>query len=245
MPISPNQGSVSGGTIITITGVNLANTINVYFGTAIATISSNTPTSITVISPAGNGVNQVTVKTPGGISNPLNFFYIPFPYIFSLSSMSGPSAGGNTVTINGIYLSTTTDVSFGGNSVVATIISDSQISVTVPAGINNVTVSVTTSGGTATGLTYTYYDIPTITSINPTSGSILGGTNVTITGTDLANTTNVTFGGITAGFGVVNNTTVTAITPANLAGLVDVVVTTTAGSATVADAYTYVSQPGI
>ena len=46
-------------------------------------------------------------------------------------------------------------------------------------------------------------------------------------------------------FGVINSTTLVAITPAGTAGAVDLVVTTSAGSATATGAYTYVSGPGI
>lgn len=53
MPISPNQGSTGGGTTVTITGVNLANATAVKFGSKLATITANTPTSVTVGSPSG------------------------------------------------------------------------------------------------------------------------------------------------------------------------------------------------
>src|SRR5438477_13071552 len=100
MPISPNQGSSSGGTTVTITGVNLSSTQEVFFGSNTATITANTPTSVTVISPAGAGVVNVFVVTPGGASNSLAFYYILPPFLISLSSYSGPVAGGNTILID-------------------------------------------------------------------------------------------------------------------------------------------------
>lgn len=247
MPISPNQGSISGGTTVTITGVNLSNATAVYFGTTAATINSNTPTMIIVVSPPGSGVVQVTVVTAGGTSNPLDFYYVDFPIITSLSSTSGSVAGGNTITINGYYLSTASSVTFGGNSAVPTVISDSQLSVVVPAAESTGTVQVilTTQGGTTSAISYTYVDAPTITTLIPTSGSTSGGTSVTITGTNFSTTTGVTFGGTAASFGVINSTTVTVITPVESAGAVDVVVTTTAGSATSVAAFTYVASPDI
>ncbi|MGP3967552.1 IPT/TIG domain-containing protein [Streptomyces sp. 6N223] len=54
MPISPNQGSTGGGTAVTITGTNLANASAVTFGTKPATITANTATSVSVLSPSGN-----------------------------------------------------------------------------------------------------------------------------------------------------------------------------------------------
>lgn len=246
MPISPNQGSTGGGTAVTITGVNLANATAVRFGTKSATITANTPTSVSVVSPSGAGTVGVTVSTPGGTSNPLNFFYVGAPFKSSLSDDSGPIAGGNTVVISGVGLSTATTVTFGGNGVSPTILSDSQISVTVPASsAGTVPVSVTTAGGTNNGLYYTYADAPTITSLTPTSGSTSGGTSVTITGTELATTESVTFDGTLAAFTVVNSTTVSAVTPPGAAGAVDVAVNTAGGSATEAGGYTYVAGPGI
>ncbi|OPF75581.1 cell surface protein [Streptomyces antioxidans] len=247
MPISPNQGSTAGGTTVTITGVNLGGATAVHFGSKLATITANTPTSVTVISPSGAGVVPVTVTTGGGTSNPLNFFYIGAPFKTGLSDSSGPLAGGNTITINGTALSTATSVSFGANSATPTVVNDGQLTVTVPAGAaeGSVGVSVTTAGGTNNGLTYTYVDTPTIISVAPTSGPTSGGTSVTITGTDLSTTESVTFGGTPAPFGVISDTVVTAVTPPGAAGPVDVVVTTNGGSATAADGFSYAAGPGI
>ncbi|MCX4586156.1 IPT/TIG domain-containing protein [Streptomyces sp. NBC_01481] len=247
MPISPNQGSTGGGTTVTITGVNLANATAVKFGSKLATITANTPTSVTVGSPSGAGVVDVTVTTVGGTSNPLSFFYIGAPFKSVLSPTSGPTAGTNTVTINGTGLSTASAVNFGANAATPTVISDSQLSVVVPqgAGPGAVSVSVTTAGGTNNGLSYTYVDTPTVTTLSPNSGSTSGGTAVTITGTNLSTTQSITFDGVTAPFTVVSSTTVSVVTPTGTAGAVDVVVTTTGGSATEVGGFTYVGGPGI
>ncbi|MYS23009.1 hypothetical protein GA0115240_14652 [Streptomyces sp. DvalAA-14] len=247
MPISPNQGSTGGGTTVTITGTNLTGTSAVHFGTKLATITSVTPTAVSAVSPSGSGTVGVTVTTPGGTSNPISFFYVGAPFKSGLSDSSGATAGGNTITINGTGLSTATSVAFGGNSAVPTIVSDSQISVVVPAGAaaGPVGVSVTTAGGTNNGLTYTYIDAPTVIAIDPPAGPTSGGTAVTITGTNLATTDQVTFAGVPAPFTVINATTVSAVTPPGTAGPVDVTVTNPAGTATDAGAFTYTAAPGI
>lgn len=247
MPISPNQGSESGNQIITITGVNLGNAIAVKFGTTSATITANTPTSVTVQSPAGNGVVPVTVTTSGGISNALNFYYIPFPAVTNLSSTAGPVSGGNTIEIHGYNLYTATNVNFGSNTAVPTIISNAIISAIVPAGssVGTVYVSVETAGGVTSSVNYTYIDLPTITNVTPTSGPTTGGTSVTITGTNFSAVTGVSVGGNPASFAAINSNTIAIVTPSHAAGLADVNVTTSAGSATAADAFTYISSPGI
>ncbi|MFJ1831876.1 IPT/TIG domain-containing protein [Streptomyces sp. NPDC088178] len=248
MPISPNQGSTGGGTTVTITGTNLTGTTAVLFGTKPATgVTNVSPTQVTAVSPAGSGEVGVTVTTPGGTSNPLPFFYVGAPFKSGLSVSSGPTAGGNTIVISGTGLSTATSVSFGANSATPTVLSDSQISVVVPAGAaaGSVGVSVTTAGGTNNGLSYTYIDAPTITAITPTSGPTSGGTAVTITGTNLTSTSQVTFGGALAPFSVINATTVTAVTPPGAVGAVDVTLSNPAGTATDAGAFTYAAGPGI
>jgi len=246
MPISPNQGSTSGGTTVTITGVNLASTIRVNFGKNLATITANTPTSVTVIAPAGNGVADVSVTTSGGTSNFLYFYYIPSPIMLSLNPTSGSATGGNTVEITGYNLSTASNVNFGANSATPTILNDGLISVVAPEGtIGSVHVNVTTAGGTSSSLYYSYVDAPTVNALTPTSGSSTGGTVVTITGTGLQTTTNVIFGGVSASFGVINSTTISAVTPPGTVGAVDFVVTTSGGSATIVEGYVYLSEPGI
>ncbi|MFD8543258.1 IPT/TIG domain-containing protein [Streptomyces sp. NPDC059649] len=247
MPITPNQGSTGGGTVVTITGTNLAGATAVHFGTKLGTITANTATSVTVTSPSGTGTVDVTVTTPGGTSNPLPFFYVGAPFKSTLSPTSGPTAGGGTVTILGTGLSTATSVAFGAASAVPTVVNDSQLTVTVPAGAaaGPVGVSVTTAGGTNNGLSYTYVDTPTIASLTPVAGPTSGGTGVTITGTQLTTTQSVSFGGALAPFDVINDTTISAVTPPGTAGAVDVSVVTTGGAATAAGAFTYTAGPGI
>ncbi|MFE3907131.1 IPT/TIG domain-containing protein [Streptomyces sp. NPDC059153] len=248
MPISPNQGSTGGGTTVTVTGTNLTGTTAVLFGTKPATAVTNvSPTQVTAVSPAGSGTVGVTVTTPGGTSNPLPFFYVGAPFKSGLSVSSGATAGGNNVVISGTGLSTATAVSFGANSATPTVLSDSQISVVVPAGAaaGPVGVSVTTAGGTNNGLSYTYIDVPTITGITPASGPTSGGTAVTITGTNLTSTSQVTFASVPAPFSVINATTVSAVTPPGTVGAVDVGLSNPAGTATDVGAFTYVTGPGI
>jgi hypothetical protein len=75
------------------------------------------------------------------------------------------------------------------------------------------------------------YLAPTITSINPTSGSTAGGKTVTITGTNLGGATEVLFGSSAASSFTVNSETqVTAVSPAASAGIVPVTVTAPGGT---------------
>jgi hypothetical protein len=88
--------------------------------------------------------------------------------------------------------------------------------------------------------------LPSITQIDPASGTLAGGTTVVITGTNLTGATAVTFGGVAAAsFTVDSATQITAVTPAHVAGAVDVAVTTPGGSDTSSGGYTYVDPPAL
>ena len=69
-----------------------------------------------------------------------------------------------------------------------------------------------------------------MTSIFPISGVDIGGTSVTIIGTDFTNATEVDFGTDSANFRVVSDTEIIATTPAEADGTVDVTVVTPDGS---------------
>ena len=89
---------------------------------------------------------------------------------------------------------------------------------------------------------------PTVTSVSPSSGPTAGGTVVTITGTGLTGTTGVKFGTVAAtSFTFVNDTTVTAVAPAHVAGAADVQVTDDEGVSPVVagDVFTFVDSPTV
>ncbi len=82
---------------------------------------------------------------------------------------------------------------------------------------------------------------PTIASLTPSSGSVEGGTTVTITGTGFSGSAAVTFGGVPAETTIINATTLSCLTPPRAAGVVNVIVTTSLGSVTGTNLYTYVN----
>ena len=82
---------------------------------------------------------------------------------------------------------------------------------------------------------------PTLSGVSPLSGPVAGGTNVTITGTNLSNVLSVTFGGILGTITARTATSIMVTAPAHPSGATDVVVTTANGSATAAGAFTYLT----
>lgn len=248
--IAPSSGPTSGGTTVTITGTNLGSTTAVTFGgTAATSFTASSATQVTAQTPAhAAGAVDVVVTTSGGSATSTGgfTFVAPMPTIASVAPSSGSTLGGTTVTITGTNLTGATGAAFDGAPATSlTVISAAQVRVTTPAhAAGAVDVAVTTPGGTATKTTGFTFVVPppTIASVAPASGSTLGGTTVTITGTNLTGASAVTFGGTAAAsFTVDSATQVTATTPAHSAGAVNVVVTTPGGSVTRTGGFTYVA----
>ncbi len=88
--VTPGSGSTAGGETVTIVGTNLANAMSVTFGGAAAAISSNTPTQITVSSPAHPaGTVDVAVTTPGGSTTAANAYTYVAPQRVFVSARVG------------------------------------------------------------------------------------------------------------------------------------------------------------
>lgn len=171
---------------------------------------------------------------------------VPRPIISNITPVSGPIAGGASVTITGTDLANAT-VTVDGVALTPTANSDTSLTFIAPAhAAGAVSVALTTARGTAT-TTYTYLFPPTVTAVTPNSGATTGGATVTLTGTNFLNASAVSFGGAAAGYAVDSNTQITATSPANAAGTYDVTVTTPGGTSVTSesDQYTYVSAPTV
>jgi hypothetical protein len=110
-------------------------------------------------------------------------------------------------------------------------------------GTYTVTTTINDAGGASTTATGTAHigNLPSITSISPTSGTHNGGKTVTITGQYFTGATSVKFGKTTAVFVVVSDTKITVTTPAHATGTVDIRVKTKYGTSkkTTTDRYTF------
>jgi DNA-binding beta-propeller fold protein YncE len=104
------------------------------------------------------------------------------------------------------------------------------------------------AGGTSRGAdqTFTTLPMPTVTKLKPATGGVTGGTTVTITGTHLNGATAVKFGSTNArSFLVKSATSITAVAPTEVAGVVDVTVTTAAGTSATSPADEYSFLPSV
>ncbi|MBU4441897.1 MAG: IPT/TIG domain-containing protein, partial [Actinobacteria bacterium] len=148
--------------------------------------------------PADATTGDVKVTTDGGDSNVLPFTVKPF--LSSLSKNSGRV--GDTVEITGTGFGPTKGagtVKFNGVNATVTAWGSASITVTVPNDATSGEVVVTTTGGSTTGTNF--WVMPTITSVDPTTG-VPGDTVVTIKGYTYGATqgnSEVQFAGVSAG----------------------------------------------
>ena len=107
--VSPAAGPTAGGTVVTINGSNLGGATTVTFGGASASIVTDTPTQITVTTPAhAAGLVDVVVTTPGGSATATN------AYTYAVAPTAGNdtyATVGNTALVVGIAPPTTPYVS--------------------------------------------------------------------------------------------------------------------------------------
>ena len=244
--ISPTSGRASGGTAIAITGTGFLTNATVSLGGSAATVTSLTATQIqaTTTSHTAGTVNVVVTNTDGKSATLTNgYTYNAQPTIsFIAPSAGGWPAGGQPFTINGTGFMAGATVTFGGVAATGLSIQPTQITGTYPAhAAGQVTVTVTNPDTQNVSASFTYNSPPTITRVNPTSGSHLGGTVVTVVGSNFNSGTTFRVGGVnTTNRTYFGSTTIQATTGAHAVGTVDVVVINPDGqTATLTGGYTY------
>jgi hypothetical protein len=259
--VSPRSGAPAGGTMVTITGTDFTGATAVRFGTVAATaFTVNNATQITATAPAqaAGTVVDITVTTPAGTSptTPADrYTYAHAPAVTMISPNQGLPAGGTVVIITGTDFTNVTAVRFGTMAATAfTVNSSTQITATAPAQADGTVVDVrviTPSGTSPASVTdhYTYRSgRPAVDGRAPARGTQFGGTTVTITGANFTGATDVRFGTNAATFFTVDNPgKITAISPPGVPGIVDILVTTPAGTsaAVAADQFTYQGFPTV
>ena len=253
--LTPNAGAVSGLNSVTINGTGFqSGAIAKFDGVACTLTAFVSSTQLTCTTPAGSlGLATITVTNPDSQVGTLagGYMYLGAPTISSISSNSGPIAGGRAVTISGTNYISGATVSIGGVACSGlTVVDASTITCTtgnhVTAGIVDVVVT-NTDGQTGTlSSGYNYRAAPTITSFTPSGGSISGGTSVTITGTGFYSGVSVAIGGASCATTAVSTTSITCLTSALGASTVSLVVTNTdAQTVTAGSAYTYQPAPTV
>lgn len=242
--VTPAEGSGAGGTEVTISGTDLAEATSVHFGSAEASFTGDSQTSISATAPPGTGTVDVTVTTPAGTTpvTPRDRFDYA-PSVLSVAPNQGPTSGGTSVTIEGANFVGVSAVEFGSSEAASfTVNSPTSISAESPPGTGDVDVTVLSSGGSSpvgSADRFSYVPLPEVTTLEPASGVV--GTLVTIRGSNLGPATAVKFGAKAAtSFYEPNAGQIDAVVPRGF-GTVDLTVTTAGGTSplTPADEFTY------
>ena len=148
--ISPADGTANGGTIVTITGTNLAGVKEVWFGQPLsndyAKVLSAGATAVSVLTPSGQ-FGPEAVNVFNGVCSSQNstvaFDFVSPPWVSSVTPSSGPSIGGTPVTLQGDYFTGASAVDFGTNPAVrVTVYSDVYLTAVSPPGAGTVDVTV-------------------------------------------------------------------------------------------------------
>jgi hypothetical protein len=252
--VSPSQVPLTGGTI-TITGSNFSTSSLVMIGSTSSAFTVVSSTSMTVSAPqALAGSYVIAITNPAGTYTlPNAVTYVPGPSLSTNSPVLATTNGGTIVTLTGTDLATTTQVNVGSTTVSFSVITNTAIRfVTAATSAGIVDVGVVTVGGVDTlsnAIEFTTSAlVPVVGSITPATGPIAGGTTVTITGQffsgSYSDSVSAAINGVSgSSLVLIDDSTLTFVTPAGSAGAFDLTVVTGGGLGTLPAAFTYTAPP--
>ena len=251
--VKPAAGPEAGGTAVTVNGTGFREDSVVVFGGALAAdVKVKSATEIAVKTPPhAPAIVPVELQGDCGAST---IWRAEFTYALNTGSntvaqlsvepSAGPAAGHTKVTLRGGSFEMGDEVRFDKDAGTGLNFDGATrtLSVDTPSHMmGRVDVTVVRKGSAVAIGTYTYADTNAITlsSIDPTSGSIRGCEAVNLTGSGFADGVRVAFGVVPAAAVKVNSpNSITALTPAHAKGKVDVLVTL-GNAARLAGAYSY------
>jgi uncharacterized repeat protein (TIGR01451 family) len=229
---SPVFGAASDQLPIDIYGTGFyvppGNNVSVRFNGTLATgavVTDTYGTNIQAFITSGTrlGPGQIQVTVNGlSTSNAAIFTVISSgPFITNFTPVIG--VAGQLVHVQGVHFFNGSGVnaaSFNGiSAVIQQLVSDNQVDIIAPPGVQTGPIIVSSSVGSFSSITNiissatNFFVRPFITGFSPSAGRV--GTNVVITGSNFLAASSVTFGGIAATFTPpTNNTTLRAVVPA-------------------------------
>ncbi|MFG1926787.1 IPT/TIG domain-containing protein [Cryptosporangium sp. NPDC048952] len=200
----PASGFTAGGNTVTITGSGLSAATGVRIGgvdaTGFTVNSAGTQATATVPSSEQGGDVGVVLVFPAGTVNAGTYTY-KAPAITAVSPPQGPIAGGTPIELSGTGLSGAASVTIGGNPATGVTVNQAgtRITFTAPAhaeGLVDIVVPLPGADATLTnGYSYQPPGSPTISDVSPARGPTVGGTPVTLTGTNFTNVNSVEVNG--------------------------------------------------
>ena len=249
--INPKEGTLAGGNEVIIDGQGFTPDVEVLFGVfSSPKVTFVTTTRLKVLVPRGQLADlvDVTVYNKNGVANARRVYqYFENLRIAGVAPLTGPIAGGTTVTITGKGFSNATSIKFGGvNAMSFTVVSDTVATAVSPgaAAVGAVDLSLTTPRDSwIAKKAFTYFDpAGAFTAFSVFPHVARPGDTVTLTGQalDSAGLT-VTLGGVPAVVGATTFSTATLTIPARGAAArkSDVVAQAGASTATLPQGFTW------
>lgn len=191
----PNEGSVFGGTSVTVVGQRLSRSTRVYICDRPAVVTAASGSNLSIVTPGGDaGPCRVTAVNSDGLTANLvdGFKYVsPNPTVTDVIPQIGPIAGGIDVVVRGASFVPGADVRFGNSLSPLVVVADAEtLTAKLPVGqLGPVDVTVINPGGKQGTLAagFTYVDSvsgipPIITLVAPATGPVAGGTPVRVLG---------------------------------------------------------------
>ncbi len=253
--VVPPVGPLAGGTRVEVRGAGFEAPAAVLLGEApLAEVEVLSPTRLRGVTTAvtAEGVRDVVVTTAegtGALSN--GFAYLSDASangslrLVAVSPGTGDAAGGERVALVALGLDEAgeTTVRFGANeaAVLAVDAAERLVVVETPRGEGRVAVTLTNGGETASlPAAWLYQPGLRVSSVTPAGGPQAGGTAITVRGAGFRSGLELRVGALPASqIRVVDDTTLTAVTPAGAAGLADLVVLQQGRVARLDDAFAY------
>jgi hypothetical protein len=245
-------GASVGGNNVVITGsVFVAGATVTLGGSACNSLVVVSSTSITCTTSAhAAGVVSVIIANAEGQSATLTNAYTfqDAPDITSIAPIAGTLSGGTALTITGTGFLSGATVTIGGNACTSVVVASStSITCTSAAHAAGAVSVIVTNSDTQTDTlasAYTYQAAPTVVSISPNSGALVGGTTLTVTGSGFLTGIGLTLGGAVCAVTTVTSTSsLTCTTATHVAGAVSAVPTNTDGqTSSTSNAFTYASK---
>ncbi|TXK51323.1 choice-of-anchor D domain-containing protein [Pontibacter qinzhouensis] len=209
--------NLTGSPKVQLTGVNASQfTVNETATSSTVAPGASTTFSVTFTpTSAGSKSALFSISNNDSNENPYTVsltgtgFY-PAPIITQFNPVSGYV--GDVITIIGSNFTNVNSINFNGTTAsVFTIVSDTEIQVTVPSGATTGPILLTVTGGNSTASSTFTVLTPTITVVDPNEGYI--GDIVTITGTNFVDVQGVQFNGVEAVYILDSETQIQAQVP--------------------------------
>ncbi|CAM9116223.1 unnamed protein product [Choristocarpus tenellus] len=240
--LTPHEGTVYGGTVLTARGLDLADRLSLEcvftseFGEVTAQVTQVSSDTFKCITPTSPGLRtgKVTLElintiSPTSTVTDFEFMYIDPPSIVSVLPSRGFQSGGTKVYVSGqSYMSSEaltcrfTDPLTGTVAIsAAQFLSSSSLTCITPEWISGsleeltVLLDITINGVdyTSSGLTFSYLPLAVISFISPAQGSLNGGTVVAIFGSSLQQNMRCLFGSRSVAARTVSHTQLFCVSP--------------------------------